>query len=93
MDSSTRKYLYDRCKPEEALGPADDRNVDIDALGEEGARARGVNWVERLASEIRLAEEPMCELFSGLRGSGKSTELRRLAHTLRTRSRSSPASR
>ena len=38
--------------------------------------------VGRLANNIRLAEGPTCQLLTGHRGSGKSTELRRLQHEL-----------
>lgn len=73
----TRKILYNRCDPSEALAPEDERNVDIDALGKE--RVRGVRWVDRLAEGIELWDRPVLELFTGLPGSGISTELRRLA--------------
>lgn len=81
MDFETRKKYYNLCDPQEPLEPDDERNVDIDSL--EGARVRGDNWVERLASKIELSNRPVFELFTGLPGSGKSTELRRLAARLR----------
>jgi hypothetical protein len=37
---------------------------------------------QRLAQQIRLANKPTCQLLSGHRGSGKSTELFRLQHEL-----------
>lgn len=78
MDFADRKLYYNRCDPAEALAPDDERNVDLDAETVGGYRPRGVVWVERLASEIELSDKPTCTLFTGLPGSGKSTELRRL---------------
>ncbi len=76
LDFATRKHYYNRCNPNESLPPTDERNMDIDAYGDESVR--GINWVERLASRIELSNSPAFELFTGLPGSGKSTELRRL---------------
>jgi hypothetical protein len=84
LDFATRRYYYNRCKPFEPLSPDDERNVDVDNLTKI-KKVRGVNWVERLATRIELADEPVLELFSGLTGSGKSTELRRLAARLGSR--------
>lgn len=43
---------------------------------------RGVVWVDRLAQEIELSDKSVLKLLSGLPGTGKSTELRRLARRL-----------
>lgn len=80
MDLSTKKKYYNRCNPSEALPPDDERNLDIDGFGTESVR--GANWVSRLATAIELSDQPVCQLFTGLPGSGKSTELRRLAARL-----------
>jgi hypothetical protein len=80
MDQATRKRYYNRCKPYESLPPEDERNVDLDRLGAQ--RVRGINWVERLATAVELSDQPVFELFTGLPGSGKSTELQRLAYRL-----------
>lgn len=82
MDLARRKQLYNACKPEESLAPDDPRNVQLDAFGEPGTRPRGVIWAERLASAIELADGPVFMLFTGLPGSGKTTELRRLMSLL-----------
>lgn len=82
MKIETLKYYYNRCNPREALEPRDERNVDIDAVGEVGEQVRGVRWVDLLARRITLSEVPVRALFSGLPGSGKSTELFRLAEKL-----------
>lgn len=79
MELEKRRRYYNACKVDEPLNPDDPRNVDIDQL--EGM-VRGDNWVDRLANNIILSSEPSFQLFSGLRGSGKSTELRRLRYRL-----------
>ena len=80
LDFKTRKFYYNRCNPNESLSPTDERNLDIDSCCEEPVR--GINWVERMAGRIELSNTPVFELFTGLPGSGKSTELRRLAARL-----------
>ena len=80
MDFETRSLYFNRCDPYETLLPHDDRNLDLDKFGSQ--RVRGVNWVERIAGRIELSTKPSFVLFSGLPGSGKSTELRRLAERL-----------
>jgi hypothetical protein len=77
MDKQRRRFLYNRCRPGDALLPGDDRYIDLDAR-----RVRGIDWVARLASRIELSDQPTSQLFTGLPGSGKSTELRRLARRL-----------
>jgi hypothetical protein len=82
MDRARRKQLYNACKPEESLAPEDPRNVQLDDYGGPGLRPRGVVWAERLASTIELSDGPVFMLFTGLPGSGKTTELRRLMSLL-----------
>ena len=79
MDFKTRRKYYNLCNPDESLSPDDARNVDIDAM--EG-KARGISWAGQLAQTIELSDEPVLLMFTGLPGSGKSTELRRLAAQL-----------
>ena len=74
-----RKRLYNFCQPDEPLDPGDKRNIDFDAMPEQ---VRGASWAGRLAEEIELADRPVFRLVAGLPGSGKSTELRRLASHL-----------
>ena len=81
VDKELRARFFNLCDPRESLPPDDARNV-CDAVV---AEARGRDWVEVLAGRIelfQLAGRPACELFTGLPGSGKSTELRRLASRL-----------
>ena len=79
MDLTRQRHYYNRCKPSEVLDPDDPRYVQIDELGDADHRVRGENWVAKLARRVELSGEPVCELLTGLPGSGKSTELRRLA--------------
>lgn len=80
MDFATRKKYYNRCRAHESLAPDDDRNLDIDAL----YGARGIGWAQRLGDAIELSDRPEFLLLTGLPGSGKSTELKRLAQRLRS---------
>jgi hypothetical protein len=82
MDLSRQRHYYNLCKPSEVLEPGDPRYVEIDELGDADHRVRGENWVAKLARRVELSGEPVCELLTGLPGSGKSTELRRLARRL-----------
>lgn len=77
-----RKRLYNACNPEEALSPGDRRNVDLNITSSRSEPVRGTDWVARLGSDFELADAPVLRMFSGLPGSGKSTELRRLAARL-----------
>jgi hypothetical protein len=79
MSFEDRKKLYNACNPEQALEPGDPRNVDLDAWQRSSEPVRGTDWVGQLARDFELADAPILRLFSGLPGSGKSTELRRLA--------------
>lgn len=49
-----------------------------------------MNWVDELATSIELSNDPVCEFFTGLPGSGKSTELLRLAKRLREQAKLLP---
>lgn len=83
MRFADRQRYYNRCKPLEALAPDDDRNVAIDAICIDGERPRGAGWVDRIANHFLLADGPLCRFVTGLPGSGKSTDLLRLAEHLR----------
>ena len=81
VDKRLRAKYFNLCDPRESLRPEDDRNVHDACLAE----ARGRDWVDVLGGRIelfQLSARPACELFTGLPGSGKSTELRRLAKRL-----------
>jgi hypothetical protein len=73
------KYWYNRCKPDVPV-PADDPDhwyVDFDGQGLRGERCTGT-----AASTINLAQHPICQLFTGFQGSGKTSELLRLIGAL-----------
>jgi hypothetical protein len=82
MDLAGRRKLYNACHPSEALSPGDPRYVAIDELGDPAHRVRGEDWVAGLARAFELSDKPVHLLVTGLPGSGKSTELRRLARRL-----------
>lgn len=74
-DRELKKRLYNLCTLD-ALDADDPRNINIDEAfpGARGHRP----WVRRIATMLEMADTPQCVLVSGLPGSGKSTELRRL---------------
>lgn len=81
MDRDAKRKLIADCKPEEPVGPEDLRHFDFDTPQ---FNLRGAPWRERLADVIDLASEPTAQLVTGLRGSGKTTELKQLEKTLTT---------
>jgi len=89
MDPATQRNYYNRCHPFDTLDSTDDRYVDIDAIDPQHP-VRGDDWVARLAGQIELSDRPVYELFTGLPGSGKSTELRRLVKRLQSKSQLLP---
>ena len=80
IDLATRKRLYNLCAPDEPLQPGDARYVDVDALPGD---VRGARWIEKLAQRIELSSRPVCAFFTGLPGTGITTELLRLGARLR----------
>jgi hypothetical protein len=85
MKLSERQRLHGRCNPFEAL-PVDDheRYVDIDDLGssDEALRPRRYDWIDHVAMKFEPSQSPRQVLLTGLPGSGKTTELRRVAARL-----------
>ena len=82
MDLDQVKELYNACDPGESLSVEDPRNVDLDAVAD--GEPRGSVWASQVARQFELSTRPVYKLLSGLPGSGKSTELRRLLATLET---------
>jgi len=76
------KKYYNLCKPEEPLEPGNARYAPIDERGPSGHSPRGRNWVDHLARQVELSDTPVLLRFTGLSGSGKSTELKRLMKAL-----------
>ena len=79
MQPDRQKHLYNAFDPMRSLAPDEPYNVDIDAVN---PGARGLAWADRLVQRIALSDRPVQLFFSGLPGSGKSTELRRMAALL-----------
>ena len=70
--SDDLKKIYQVFDPAPLSADETDLYVDLDAVrGSSGL-------VKNLAKIIRLSDKPTCQLLAGHRGSGKSTELRRL---------------
>ncbi len=66
-----------------------DRPLDLDNPGDRDLYVRdlhksgGINPIDELRGNIEISDRPGTWLFTGHRGVGKSTELRRMAHELR----------
>jgi hypothetical protein len=90
MERAQLQELYDRCDPYEVLAADDvDRYVDLDDVVEgpgardpEDLRPRRYAWINRIAKKFELSRTPLHLLLTGLPGSGKSTELRRVVARL-----------
>lgn len=84
MTEALAGELFGKTNPAQPLDPDDPRNLDIDAQSSDGEplRVRGENWASLLARIVSRSPEPVFELFTGLPGSGKSTELMRLRKRL-----------
>lgn len=80
MDFQTIKTYFNRCNAYESLFPDDDKNLDIDNFGP--VLVRGRKLVQVLGNTIERSDRPVFQLFTGLPGSGKSTELKRLVKRL-----------
>lgn len=78
MDLQDRKRMFDACQPDRPLEPHDPRYVEIDR----NDRPRRYDWVEHIAGEFLLPSDPTMLLLTGLPGTGKTTELLRVAEVL-----------
>jgi hypothetical protein len=67
------------CQPQEPVPPGDPRHHDFDRPD---LNLRGQPWRDRLAEVIELASNATTQLVTGLRGSGKTTELQQLRAAL-----------
>ena len=77
--NQTIKAAYNNCPPEEWLPHGDKRYIDLTELGVRGIHTDVMRDIE---NAIVVAGKPAQLLFSGFRGSGKTTELQGLAHSL-----------
>lgn len=79
LDIKARRRFIKRCDPLQPLEPGDPMYVDFDAA----PSTRGdTSCIDRLRETILLSDES-CQLFSGFPGTGKTTELQRLAGQFR----------
>lgn len=79
MDLQLKREIKSKCHPDEPIKPGDERHYDFDA---EHLLLRGRPWRAWLADEIRLTDSPTAQVVTGLRGSGKTTELKQLQRLL-----------
>ena len=70
------RVAFNRCKVDESLEVGDDRYVDLNKLGVRGDDHSCIGF---LFEAVDLSDAASHFLFSGFRGSGKTTELKRLA--------------
>lgn len=83
-DEDLVKRIYQAFDPSPLRQEERELYVDLDPV-------RGAaSVVERLARPIALARRPTCQVLTGHRGSGKSTELHRLQHRLENPSSGQP---
>ncbi len=68
------------CSFQSPLEADDSRRIDLHALG---VRGTGYDPIIRLQTVIQTSDDPTQQMFSGFIGSGKSTELRKLAANLK----------
>lgn len=81
LSVARRKQLFNACDPASPLDQGDPRLVDVDAIGGRGSE-EGEDWVSHVSNGFALADGALRILVSGLPGTGKSTELRRLQRRL-----------
>lgn len=79
-----KKWLF-ACSPDQPIESKDPRYVPLHAFKTEGGvvSLRGEDPILPVFDTITLSNAKSCQLFSGYIGTGKSTELKRLAHLLR----------
>jgi hypothetical protein len=84
VDRDTLRRWIANCDPQAPIDPSDERYFDLDRVnvGGEVLSLRGDDHIEGLYDGVTLSQGQSCQLFSGFSGTGKSTELRRLARLL-----------
>jgi hypothetical protein len=75
------QHFVKQCDPREPLDPGDPRYIDLDE-GEPVRGSDGASCIDEIERTIVFSESPVCQLFTGFPGSGKTTELRRLQSRL-----------
>ena len=83
-DIATIREWMARFRLDDPLLPNDPRYLDLEnfTFEDQTYRLRGTDWVEPLFHCIQFSNHPTCQLFSGYKGTGKSTELLRLKKRL-----------
>lgn len=79
-DFAKLREWIEKCDPNQALPAGDPRYFDFAA--QEDKSLRGLDHLGLLKDPILLGLPSSCQLFSGFRGTGKSTELQRLKSDL-----------
>ena len=85
IDVEQLRRWVDSCDPRSPIDVTDDRYFDLDEVTIDGEEVplRGADHVQGLRDAVELSPaRQSCQLFSGYSGTGKSTELRRLAQRL-----------
>ncbi|NJK31430.1 MAG: hypothetical protein HC927_02865 [Deltaproteobacteria bacterium] len=82
MDRELKRRLVANCKPDEPIEPGDPRHFDFDTPE---LCLRGDPWREWLSQAIDLNDSPTAQVVTGLRGSGKTTELKQFESDLSSR--------
>ncbi len=81
MDRDTKRRLLKSCRIDEPVPPDDPRHYDFDAPSQ---RLRGEPWRQKMIEVIDYhPDEPTTQIVTGLPGSGKTTELRRVEAELK----------
>jgi hypothetical protein len=71
-----KRKIFNAFNPNESLPPGDERYVDFSA--ERGS----IQLLKTMADTIRFSDASTCQLLSGHRGCGKTTEFDRLKSDL-----------
>lgn len=83
FDLRRLQHFVKQCDPLQPLEPEDPRYVDLDA-GVPVRGSDGASCIDEIERTIVFSEpmSPVCQLFTGFPGSGKTTELKRLQKRL-----------
>jgi len=78
VELELKRKFFNNCRLDQPLNPQDPFYYPFDQR-----ELRGLDCVKRMADTIRLSEENTWQLFTGLRGSGKTSEFERLTGLLK----------
>lgn len=77
MTFADRKKYFNICDPYRYAEMDSAVFVDLD-----GMKVRGRDWSQELSLDIEMSESPIYDLFTGHKGSGKTTELKKVQQRL-----------